>query len=128
MKLLNLALAFTTLLAVSAGVTANPGTELRATAQQRMDLEGTYQLDNGQRARVFELDQKLYVELGRHRKELVLVAPNRFGSRDGAISLQFQPEAPGERIVLGYRRGDIQAMPVMLASGQRQRHGRGSAD
>jgi hypothetical protein len=122
MKLLNIALAFTALLAVTVSASA---ADLRATAQQRMDLEGTYQLENGQRARVFELDQKLYVELGRHRKELVLVAPNRFASPDGAISMQFQPDAPGERIVLGYR-SDRGGMPVMLASSQR--HGRGSAD
>jgi len=123
MKLPSIALAATALLAVTASAA-----DLRATAQQRMDLEGTYKLENGQRARVFELDQRLYVELGRYRKELVLVAPDRFASPDGAISLQFQPDAPGERIVLGYRRDDRQAMPVMLASGQRQRHGRGSAD
>ena len=126
MKLPSIALAATALLAVSASATAAPESELRATAQQRMDLEGTYQLENGQRARVFELDQRLYVELGRHRKELVLVAPDRFASRDGAISMQFQPDAPGDRIVLGYRRDDRQAMPVRLASSRR--HGRGGAD
>jgi hypothetical protein len=121
MKQLSIVLATLAMLAATATATAGSGT-----AQQRGDLEGTYQLENGQRVRVIALDERLYVEVGRYRKELVMVAPNRFASRDGAVSMQFQPEAPGERIVLGYRRDAQQALPVMLASGQRT--GRGSAD
>jgi len=123
MKQLSIVLATLAMLAATAAATAAAGS---GTAQQRGDLEGTYQLENGQRVRVFELDERLYVEVGRYRKELVMVAPNRFASRDGAVSMQFQPEAPGERIVLGYRRDAQQALPVMLASGQQ--NGRGSAD
>jgi len=124
MKMLSIALATTALLAGAAS--AGPVTDLRATAQQMSDVEGTYQLENGQRARVFALDQKLYVEVGRHRKELVLTAPDQFTSRDGAISMRFQPDAPGDRIVLGYRRDTQDPIPVMLAAGPRR--GRGGLD
>ena len=124
MKMLHIALAATALLAGAA--TAGPVTDLHATAQQRAEVEGTYQLDNGQRVRVFALDEKLYVEVGRHRKELVLIAPDQFTSRDGSISMRFPLDAPGERIVLGYRRDADEPMPVMLAASQRR--GRGGID
>jgi hypothetical protein len=124
MKMPSIALAMT--LFAAGAASAAPDAALRTTAQQRADAEGTYQLDNGQRVRIFELDEKLYLEIGRYRKELVLVAPNRYASRDGAISMQAAPEVPGERIVLGYRRDARQAIPVLLASGQR--HGRGNLD
>jgi len=124
MKMLHIALAATALLAGAA--TAGPIVDLHATAQQMDDVEGTYQLANGQRARVFALDQKLYVEVGRHRKELVLTGPDQFTSRDGSISMRFPLDAPGERIVLGYRRDTDEPMPVLLAAAQRR--GRGSID
>lgn len=124
MKLLSIALAATALLAGAA--TAGPIVDLHATSQQRAEVEGTYQLDNGQRVRVLAIEEKLYVEVGRHRKELVLTAPDQFTSRDGSISMRFPLDAPGERIVLGYRRDTDEPMPVMLAAAQRR--GRGGID
>lgn len=121
---LRIALAATILLAGAAH--AAPGSDLRATAQQRADLEGSYRLETGQLAQVFSLDDRLYIEVGRHRKELVLVAPDRFASRDGAVSMQFAPAAPGERIVLGYRQDVAEIVPIRLSSVRRP--GRGSAD
>jgi len=71
-----------------------------ATAQQLANLEGIYGLDDGQRARIFVLDERLYIELGRQRKQLVAVAPGVFASRDGKVSVQARPD---DRIVLGYQ-------------------------
>ena len=75
---------------------------MHATAQQKVDLEGTYALDNGQRARIFVLDDKLYIELGRQRKELVPAGPDAFASRDGKVSVQARPGTDGG-ILVGYQ-------------------------
>jgi hypothetical protein len=96
-----------------------------ATAQQQADLEGIYALDNGQRARIFLLDGRLYIDLPRQRKELVPVAPGVFASRDGKVSVQ--PGAGGDgRIVVGYRPAAQDAEPARYAAAGRAR--RGAAD
>jgi hypothetical protein len=124
MRTLHVLVAATVLL--SGVAAAAPDTSLRATAQQLQDVEGTYGLDNGQHARVFELDNRLYVAIGRMRKEIILVASGRFASRDGSVSMQFSPRNGGNDIALSLR-GDLQeSTPVRLASANR--HGRGGAD
>lgn len=92
-----------------------------------MEAEGSYRLDNGERVRVFELDNRLYVEVGHHRKELLVAGPNRFASKDGAISIAFDAAAGSDKVVLGYQRDAQDGIPVRMASAA-QRRGRGSVD
>jgi hypothetical protein len=123
MRTLHVLVAATILLA---GAATAADTSLHVTTQQLQEVEGTYGLNNGQRARVFQLDNRLYVEIGRMRKELNLVAPQRFASRDGSVSMVFGQRDSGSDIALSLR-SDLQpSMPVMLASAER--HGRGSSD
>lgn len=105
---------------------AAPDTAPQATAQQLAELEGTYGLDNGLRAKVFELDNRLYLEVGHDRKELTLAEPNRFVSRDGSVSLSVKPGDGGDKIVLGYRQDTQDALPIRLAAAKRP--GRGGVD
>jgi hypothetical protein len=86
----------------STGATASPDTSMRTTAQQRTDLEGIYGLSNGQRVRIFELDYRLYLQIGRLRKEILLVAPYRLASRDGRVTLWYTPYGSRNRIILAY--------------------------
>lgn len=125
MRILSLALASTLLL--SGAAFAGPETGGRPTAQQMMEAEGSYALDNGERVRVFELDNRLYMEVGHHRKELLMDGPDRFVSKDGSISMRFQPGPGADKVVLGYRRDAQDGIPVRMASAA-QRRGRGSAD
>ncbi len=122
----NTMLCLAALLLSGAAHAAPAAPPLHATAQQMADLEGSYFLDNGQRADIFVLDGRLYITLPRQRKELVLVAPGRFASRDGRVTVRPQADAGGDRIVLGYQPAQQAAMPAQLASNARR--GRGSAD
>jgi len=124
MKILSILAAAATLF--SGAAIAAPDIAPRATAQQIAELEGNYGLDNGLRAKVFELDNRLYLEVGHDRKELTLVETNRFVSRDGSVSLSVTPGAGGNKIVLGYRHDAQDAMPIRLAAAKRP--GRGGAD
>jgi hypothetical protein len=79
------------LLLNSAGC-ATSDTAVQPTAQQIADIEGTYALSDGRRARVYGLDNRLYIEIGAHQqKELFVVGPNRFASRHGEVSLLVRP-------------------------------------
>jgi hypothetical protein len=124
MKLLSILAAATALM--SGGAIAAPDIAPQATAQQIAELEGIYGLDNGLRARVFELDNRLYLEVGHDRKELTQVEPNRFMSRDGSVSLSVKPGDGGDKIVLGYRHDAQESIPIRLAAAKRP--GRGSVD
>jgi hypothetical protein len=89
MKTLRIVLAATALLTTTLTAPAFPADpDLRSTAQQRLDMEGTYLLENGQRAKIFELDNRLYIDIERrHRKELLLVAPDLSRSSSSPTNL-----------------------------------------
>lgn len=125
MRMLSIILASTLLL--SATALAGGGIGERPTAQQIVDVEGTYGLENGERLRMFGLDGRLYVEVGHHRKELVVAGPGRFASKDGTVSLRFDPDADPDKVVLGYRRDVDNGIPLRMASADRHR-ARGGAD
>jgi hypothetical protein len=72
--------------------TSSP-TAVHATAEQLQDIEGTYKLSNGRIITLLTLDDRLYVELNRSRKELVAVAENAYASRDGRIRVTYNPDA-----------------------------------
>jgi len=120
MKTLRIVLAATVLLTTTLTAPAFPAdNDLRSTAQQRLDMEGTYLLENGQRAKIFELDNRLYIDLERrHRKELLLVAPDLFASPDGAVSVQFQRDDPDAPLLFGIPYAAPNGAPVRLAADQ----------
>jgi len=119
MRMLSIILASTLLLSASA--LAGGGIGERPTAQQIVDVEGTYALDNGERLRVFGLDGRLYVEVGHHRKELVVAGPDLFASKDGSVSLRFDPDGDADKVVLGYRRDVDSGIPLRMASADLRR-------
>jgi len=120
MKTLRIVLAATALLTITLTAPAFPADpELRSTAQQRLDMEGTYLLENGQRAKIFELDNRLYIDIERrHRKELLLVAPDLFASPDRSVTVQFQPNQPDEPLLFGIPYAAPNVAPVRLAATQ----------
>jgi hypothetical protein len=118
-------LSFLGLVAVlmsSAGcATATADYPRRPTAQEIANAEGLYVLEDGYRAHVFELDDKLYVRIGAGpQKELMLVGPGRFASPGGDVSIEFQPgrlEDDAERVVVGYYRNPGGHPPRIFSTG-----------
>jgi len=123
MRMLSIILASTLLLSTTA--LAGGGIGERPTAQQIVDAEGVYGLDNGERLNVFGLDGRLYVEIGRHRKEVVVAGPNRFASKDGSVSITFEPETDPDKVVLGYQRDWDSGIPLRMALAARRQAGAG---
>jgi len=73
--------------------------------QLKYDVEGDYRLENGNRVRLSVVDGRLYLDLDRsYRKELQVVAPNLFASRDGLVTVQFMPDSATERIRIRHER------------------------
>jgi hypothetical protein len=118
-------LSFLGLVAVlmgSAGcATATADYPRRPTAQEITDAEGLYVLEDGYRAHVFGLDDKLYVRIGSGpQKKLMLVGPGRFASPGGDVSIEFQPgreEDDAERVVVGYYRNPGGHPPRIFSTG-----------
>jgi len=123
MRMLSIALASSLLLSTTA--LAGGGIGERPTAQQIVDVEGSYGLENGERLRVFGLDNRLYVEVGQHRKELVVAGPGRFASKDGSVSLLFDPDGDADKVVLGYQRDWDSGIPLRMALAARRQAGGG---
>lgn len=121
MRMLSITLASTLLL--SACALAGDRVGERPTAQQIVDVEGTYGLENGARLRVFGINGRLYVEVGNHRKELVAAGPDRFASKDGTVSLLYDPGGESDKVVLGYLRGADSGIPVQMALADQRRGG-----
>lgn len=114
---------------VAATASADDGTAPQATSQQMADMEGTYALSDGHRARIFVMDNRLYLDLGRHHhgyKELEPTGPNAWVTRNRTLSLRFTQDQAGEKIVLNYRDALPDAAPIRLAA--RDQHGRGGID
>jgi hypothetical protein len=90
------------------------------------DMQGTYALSDGRRARIFIMNDRLYLDLGRHYKALEPAGPDSWVTHDHALSLQFKPGGERNQIVLNYR-GDLpDAAPIRLAA--RDQRGRGGID
>lgn len=129
MRALTTILFATTLLG---GAATAAGADLagpQATAQTMQEMEGSYALSNGRRARIFVMDNRLYLDLGQRNKgykELESTGADRWVTRDRTLSLQFTPDQAGGRIAL-HARGDLpDAAPIQLAA--RDRRGRGGID
>jgi hypothetical protein len=106
----------------SAGcATATADYPRRPTAQEIANAEGLYVLEDGYRAHVFGLDEKLYVRIGAGpQKKLMLVGPGRFASPDGRVSIEFQPGREGDeaqRVVVGYYRDPDGHPPRIFSTG-----------
>lgn len=93
----------------------------RPTAQEIADAEGLYVLEDGYRAHVFGLDDKLYVRIGAGpQKKLMLVGPGRYASPGGDVSIEFQSgreEDEAERVVVGYYRNPGGHPPRIFSTG-----------
>jgi hypothetical protein len=93
----------------------------RPTAQEIADTEGLYVLEDGYRAHVFGLDDKLYVRIGAGpQKKLMLVGPGRYASPGGDVSIECQPgreEDEPERVVVGYYRNPGGHPPRIFSTG-----------
>jgi hypothetical protein len=93
----------------------------RPSAQEMANLEGLYTLSDGYRAHVVNLDERLYVTIGAGSpKMLETVAPDRFASPNGDVTIQLQPERDGddaERIVVEYYRKPGGHPPRIFSTG-----------
>ena len=64
-------------------------------------MEGKYQLSNGQRVTLHRVHQRLWIDFGRRRDiPLDHVGQTRFTSRDGSVDLSFRPDS--EQISMRY--------------------------
>jgi len=64
-------------------------------------VAGVYRLPSGLDVRLRLVDQELYVDLNRHyRKQVFPVSPNLLSSRDGALTVEYLPDGPVERILI----------------------------
>jgi hypothetical protein len=128
MRALTTILFATTTLLSGAATTASAADPLapQATHQQMVEMEGSYALSDGHRARIFIMDNRLYLDIGRHYKELEPAGLDSWVTRDRSLSLQFRPGDSGNRIVLNYRGALPDAAPIRLAA--REQRGRGGID
>ena len=56
-------------------------------------MEGAYQLSNGQRVKLYGSGQRLWVDFGRRREVgLDRVGEHQFAARDGSVNLSYRPE------------------------------------
>lgn len=93
----------------------------RPSAQEAAEAEGLYGLSDGYRARLFSLDDTLYVRIGAgQEKQLLLVGPDRFASPDGDVSIQFQQplsDNGSHRLTVEYYRAPGGHPPRMFSTG-----------
>lgn len=117
-------------LLLCAGCATNHDYPRRPNPQEIANAEGVYSLSDGYRAHIFGLDEQLYVRIGAgSQKKLLIVAPDRFVSTRGDVTIQFEPEREdedAERIVVEYERPRGGHPPRMFSTGMRP--GRGFVD
>lgn len=122
--------ASTTLLSGAAATAAAGGlTGLQPTAQQMAEMAGSYALSDGHRARIFVMDNRLYLDLGRrygNYRELEPTGPGSWATRDRSLSLRLRPDQASQQLVLNY--GGAQADPAPIRLAAREQHGRGGVD
>jgi hypothetical protein len=131
MRALPIFLAATVLLTTASAAYADAESTdpRRATTEQMDKATGAYKLSDGRRAEIFALDTRLYMKIGRGRKqELLLVGPNRLAARNGSVSVQFESNFGNDHIVLEQDGGIGQLDTIHLASSERSGRGSGRAD
>jgi hypothetical protein len=69
---------------------------------QMIDMAGSYALPNGRVAQLSVDDARLYIDLGGQQEELVPVAPGRYATRDGSLTLRYRPGPRRDDIMLDY--------------------------
>jgi hypothetical protein len=75
----------------------------KLTPAQIDDVKGTYVMDNGSALKITQEHRRLYAKLGdRLVTEMVAVGENRFVSPDQRMTMEYQPIAFGDQIVLTY--------------------------
>jgi hypothetical protein len=84
-------------------------------------MAGLYRLDNGAVFRLNAMHRRLTAQLGdREATELIQTGDNRFVSRDQRMTVEYQPEAFGDLIMLSYpldlARADSPMVMVRLAA------------
>lgn len=73
--------------------TSPPPNSLPPSGQLFDQMEGKYQLSNGQRVTLHRVHQRLWIDFGRRRDvPLDRVGETQFASRDGSVRLSYQPE------------------------------------
>jgi hypothetical protein len=88
----------------AAAVAATPVDRARG-EELKSDIAGEYRLETGRSVRLSLLDGTLYIDLDNaHRRALYPVAPDLLASRDGALTVQYMPDAPTERIRIRHER------------------------
>jgi hypothetical protein len=58
-------------------------------------------LNNGDRARIFSMDGRLYLEIGGPRRAMVRVAGGSLASRDSTVTLRYTVKGKDTRIPVG---------------------------
>jgi hypothetical protein len=73
--------------------------------QLKSGIAGEYRLESGRSVRLSLVGESLYIELNNvDRRELHPVGPNLLASNDGALTVQYLPEGPTERIHIRHER------------------------
>ena len=94
-------------------------TNKRAVSTEAMhEVAGTYELTDGRHARLFVLDDKLYIDINKHdRRELFAVSDHAFTTSDNALTIDFKPDSiNGDNIHLSYESDAKAPTPYMIAS------------
>ena len=75
----------------------------KLTPAQIDEVKGTYVMDNGATLKITQEHRRLYAQLGqRFVTEMVAVGENRFVSPDQRMTIEYQPIAFGDQVVLTY--------------------------
>lgn len=96
------------------------------THQQMVEMEGNYARADGRHARLLVMDNRLFMDIGRHYKELEPAGPDQWTTRDRSITLLYKRGEAADEIVLDYRKDLPDAAPIRLAA--RDQRGRGAID
>lgn len=84
-------------------------------AHQAQAMAGLYRLDNGAVFRLKAQHRRLLAQLGdRGETELIQTGDNQFVSRDQRMTVEYQPEAFGDLIILSYPRDLARADSPMV--------------
>lgn len=102
-------------------VTAPPGS-FTLTAEQEHYVEGSYRLSNGWRLDVRTAAQHIDATIDDRRSlRLFALSPDRFVSRDGNVSMEFNRGPAGDDMVMRYRPDPRLAQVIVLTTRLAQR-------
>lgn len=75
----------------------------KPTPAQIDEVKGTYVMDNGSALKITKENRRLYAQLGQRLvTEMVAVGENRFVSPNQRMTIEYQPIAFGDQILLTY--------------------------